>query len=229
VREDISIPMSTPLVFDSESLAFSAAAELFGNAVQEFVGQKGSCVVVVAGGRSTSEVLRITFDRHIDWEKVHFVMADERCVPQMHPDRNDGLLKRIIESANLQNAPTVHSIDAELSTSEGLSNFESLLGKIGSPDIALVGIADDGHLASLFPNSKSLSALQNAVFVDDSPKPPKHRISCSMAYLTRATYRIALQTGHNKRDIFVRLQQGERLPLALFSPTHWFMDYAAAH
>ena len=41
MREDISIPMSTPLVFDSESLAFSAAAELFGNAVQEFVGQKG--------------------------------------------------------------------------------------------------------------------------------------------------------------------------------------------
>ena len=183
--EDISPPMSAPFVFDSESLAFSAAAELFGNAVQEFVGQKDSCVVVVAGGRSTSEVLRITFDRHIGWEKVHFVMADERCVPQVHPDRNDGLLKRIIESANLQNAPTLHSIDAELSTSEGLSNFQSLLGKIGSPDIALVGIADDGHLASLFPNSKSLNASQNAVFVDDSPDRKSTRLNSSHTDISR--------------------------------------------
>jgi 6-phosphogluconolactonase/glucosamine-6-phosphate isomerase/deaminase len=82
-------------------------------------------------------------------------------------------------------------------------------------------------VASLFPNSTALSASEDAVPVTDSAKAPRERVSCSLKYLTSATHRIALQTGHNKRDIFVRLQQGERLPLALFSPTHWFMDYSA--
>jgi 6-phosphogluconolactonase len=98
---------------------------------------------------------------------------------------------------------------------------------IGQPDIALLGVADDGHIASLFPDSPALSTSEAAVAVVNCIKAPRERVSCSLNYLTSATHRIALQTGHNKRDIFVRLQQGERLPLALFSPTHWFMDYNA--
>jgi 6-phosphogluconolactonase/glucosamine-6-phosphate isomerase/deaminase len=116
---------------------------------------------------------------------------------------------------------------AELGPQLGAEKLSAQLAIIGQPDIALLGVADDGHIASLFPDSPALSTSEAAVAVIDCVKAPRERVSCSLKYLTSATYRIAVQTGHNKRDIFVRLQQGERLPLALFSPTHWFMDYNA--
>lgn len=229
MQEKSLTSLVAPLVFPTESDAFNSAADLLVSTIQNSIRHKGSCVVIVAGGKSTTAVMHVALAQPVDWSMVNIIVADERCVPESHPDRNDASIRQIFTSANLGVEPIVNSIHAELPPAECLANFESLLNTMGSPDISLVGIADDGHLASLFPNSAGLTTSQNAVFVDNSPKSPKNRISCSMGYLTRATYRIALQTGHNKRDIFVRLQQGERLPLALFSPTHWFMDNAAAH
>ena len=216
-----------PEIFESETEAFQAASVMLVDAIHSCIAAKGACVLVLAGGNSTNSVMRFAFQSDINWSLVHLVLADERCVQHGHADRNDVALKALVESVSPVNPPVIHGIPAELGPHLGAEKFAEQLAVIGQPDIALLGVADDGHIASLFPNSTALSTSGDAVSVTDSPKEPLERVSCSLAYLTRATYRIALQTGHNKRVIFVRLQQGERLPLALFSPTHWFMDYNA--
>ena len=216
-----------PEIFETEAKAFQAASTQLVHAITSRITEKNRCVLVLAGGKSVHSVMHLALQCDIDWSLVHLVLADERCVPIGHVDRNDSALTALIESASLAQHPVVHRIPAELGPRLGAEKFAEHLTSVGQPDIALVGVADDGHIASLFPNSPALLAPGDAVPVTDSVKEPRERISCSLHYLTRATYRIALQTGHNKRDIFVRLQQGERLPLALFSPTHWFMDYNA--
>ena len=216
-----------PEVFDSEATAFQAASTQLVHAITSRITEKNRCVLVLAGGKSVHSVMRLAIQCDIDWSLVHLVLADERCVPVGHADRNDSALTALIELASTVHRPVVHGIPAELGPYLGAEKFSEQLAAIGHPDIALMGVADDGHIASLFPDSTALSASGEAVSVTDSAKEPRERVSCSLAYLSHATYRIALQTGHNKRDIFVRLQQGERLPLALFSPTHWFMDYNA--
>lgn len=220
-------PLITPEIFETESEAFQTASSRLVEAINSNISTKNTCILVLAGGKSVNSVMHIAFRSDVNWSLVHLVLADERCVPTGHSDRNDSVLKTLIDSALIADRPVIHGIPAELGPHLGAEKFAEQLAVIGQPDIALLGVADDGHIASLFPNSTALSASGDAVFVADSPKEPRERVSCSLAYLTRATYRIALQTGHNKRDIFVRLQQGERLPLALFSPTHWFMDYNA--
>ena len=216
-----------PEVFKSEAKAFQAASTQLVRAITSRITEKNRCVLVLAGGKSVHSVMRLAIQCDIDWSLVHLVLADERCVPVGHADRNDSALTALIELASTVHRPVVHGIPAELGPYLGAEKFSEQLAAIGHPDIALMGVADDGHIASLFPDSTALSASGEAVSVTDSAKEPRERVSCSLAYLSHATYRIALQTGHNKRDIFVRLQQGERLPLALFSPTHWFMDYNA--
>ena len=216
-----------PEIFELESEAFQTASVMLVDAISSNIAAKSSCFLVLAGGNSANSVMRFAFQSDINWSLVHLVLADERCVPYGHADRNDVALTALVESASLVQRPVIHGIPAELGPHLGAEKFAQQLASIGQPDIALLGVADDGHIASLFPNSTALTASGDAVSVTDSPKEPRERISCSLHYLTSATYRIALQTGHNKRDIFVRLQQGERLPLALFSPTHWFMDYNA--
>ena len=217
----------TPEIFETETEAFQAASTQLVNVISSSIAMRNTCTLVLAGGKSVHSVMRLALQCDIDWSLVHLVLADERCVPVGHVDRNDAALTALIESASMVQRPVVHGIPAELGPYLGAKKFSEQLATIGQPDIALVGVADDGHIASLFPNSPALLALGDAVPVTDSAKEPRERVSCSLAYLSHATYRIALQTGHNKRDIFVRLQQGERLPLALFSPTHWFMDYNA--
>ena len=216
-----------PEIFETEAAAFQAASTQLVHAITSRITEKNRCVLVLAGGKSVHSVMRLAIQCDIDWSLVHLVLADERCVPVGHADRNDSALTALIELASTVHRPVVHGIPAELGPYLGAEKFSEQLAAIGHPDIALMGVADDGHIASLFPDSTALSASGEAVPVTDSAKEPRERVSCSLAYLSHATYRIALQTGHNKRDIFVRLQQGERLPLALFSPTHWFMDYNA--
>jgi len=216
-----------PNVFETETETFQAASAQLEYAISTSFAARNTCTVVLAGGKSVHSVMHLALQCDIDWSLVHLVLADERCVPIGHVDRNDSALTALIESASTVHRPVVHRIPAELGPRLGAEKFAEHLTSVGQPDIALVGVADDGHIASLFPNSPALLAPGDAVPVTDSVKEPRERISCSLHYLASATYRIALQTGHNKRDIFVRLQQGERLPLALFSPTHWFMDYNA--
>ena len=222
-------PLIAPEIFDTEVDAFQAASSRLVDAISSSFATHNSCTLVLAGGNSVNSVMRIAFQCDINWSLVKLVLADERCVPVGHVDRNDSVLKMLIDSTSLVRRPVIHGIPAELGPQLGAEKFSKYLAVIGHPHIALIGVANDGHIASLFPDSPALSALGEAVPVVDGEKEPRKRVSCSLAYLTHAKYRIALQTGHNKRDIFVRLQQGERLPLALFSPTHWFMDYNATH
>ena len=216
-----------PEILETEIKAFQATSAWLVTAINSAIAAKGSCVLVLAGGNSVNSVMRLALQDDVNWSHLQLVLADERCVPVGHTDRNDVALSALVESASLQHRPVVHGISAELGPQLGTEKLSAQLAIIGQPDIALLGVADDGHIASLFPDSPALSTSEAAVAVIDCVKAPQERVSCSLKYLTSATYRIALQTGHNKRDIFVRLQQGERLPLALFSPTHWFMDYNA--
>ncbi len=227
MSENSEPSLINPEIFETEIKAFQAARAWLVKAINSTIAAKGSCVLVLAGGNSVNSVMRLALQDDVIWSHVQLVLADERCVPVGHTDRNDVALSALTESASLQHHLVVRGIPAELGPYLGAEKFSAQLAIIGQPDIALLGVADDGHVASLFPNSTALSASEDAVPVTDSAKAPRERVSCSLKYLTSATYRIALQTGHNKRDIFVRLQQGERLPLALFSPTHWFMDYNA--
>lgn len=227
MSENSERSLINPEILETEIKAFQAASTWLVKAINSTIAAKGSCVLVLAGGNSVNSVIRLALRDDLNWSNVQFVLADERCVPVGHTDRNDVALSALFESASLQHRPVVHGISAELGPQLGAEKLSEQLAIIGQPDIALLGVADDGHIASLFPGSPALSTSEAAVAVIDCVKAPRERVSCSLKYLTSATYRIAIQTGHNKRDIFMRLQQGERLPLALFSPTHWFMDYNA--
>lgn len=227
MSENSERSLINPEILETEIKTFQAASAWLVKAINSTIAAKGSCVLVLAGGNSVNSVIRLALRDDLNWSNVQFVLADERCVPVGHTDRNDVALSALFESASLQHRPVVHGISAELGPQLGAEKLSEQLAIIGQPDIALLGVADDGHIASLFPGSPALSTSEAAVAVIDCVKAPRERVSCSLKYLTSATYRIAIQTGHNKRDIFMRLQQGERLPLALFSPTHWFMDYNA--
>jgi 6-phosphogluconolactonase len=72
-------------------------------------------------------------------------------------------------------------------------------------DVALLGIGEDGHIASLFPGRSELNATETVIAISDSPKPPKDRITLTLQRLMTAHTAVILAKGPSKRRAIERV------------------------
>jgi 6-phosphogluconolactonase len=114
----------------------------------------------------------------------------------------------------------VHPILAELGATAAALAYADTLRGVGEFDLVLLGLGEDGHTASLFPNHDWGSApdAPDVLAVFDSPKPPPQRVSLSAARLSRAREVLFLVAGESKREAIARWRAGERLPAAAIRP-----------
>jgi 6-phosphogluconolactonase len=96
----------------------------------------------------------------------------------------------------------------------------------------LVGIGEDGHFASLFPNHPGLSELATVFAVTDSPKPPARRLTLGLGPISQSQHVVILALGAAKGDVARRAWRGpdRALPVSLLpkSSSVWYLDDAAA-
>jgi 6-phosphogluconolactonase len=139
---------------------------------------------------------------------VHFFWADERCVPPDDPESNFKLADELLfKPLNIPNAQT-HRIRGEDSPDAAVQGAESELRQIAVPgengqpvlDLIFLGMGEDGHIASLFPNApaKVVNHPGPFLYVKDSPKPPPRRISLSFATIAAAREVWVLVSGAGK-------------------------------
>ena len=124
--------------------------------------------------------------------------------------------------ANLIRIPT------ELGTEQAAAVINEKLKGITNLDIALLGMGEDGHTASLFPGNPALDSSDHAVAVFQSPKPPPERVSLTLHFLQQSLNKAVLTKGRGKREIILRIKSGERFPVTLVGDDiHWFIDEPA--
>jgi 6-phosphogluconolactonase len=101
----------------------------------------------------------------------------------------------------------------------------------GIIDVCLIGIGEDGHFASLFPNHAGLQELADVFVITDSPKPPAQRLSLSLPVIMRAQHLVVLALGAAKGVVAKQARRGpdKSLPVSLLPPgkTLWYLDDAA--
>jgi len=95
------------------------------------------------------------------------------------------------------------------------AEFTSSFG--GALDVALLGMGEDGHVASLFPGHRLLEAAGVVAHLEDSPKPPPARVTMTLTVLQRPeTKRLVLAAGAGKRDALKKLlSKDQALPATL--------------
>ncbi len=182
------------------------AVVLIENALNEYLRLNDNAIMAICGGSSVAGIFTQMANLELEWERVHFFMADERLVPIDNPDSNyklamDTLFKRLQENGKLNEA-NLHPFRTDLAVEEGLAKYNrefiELGGKIA---LSLLSAGPDGHIASLFPNHPSVSDFSTGyIAVDNSPKPPAGRISASRKMLEEAASSILLVTGQGKAD-----------------------------
>lgn len=178
----------------------------------------------------------------LPWDCVHWFWGDERFVAHDHPDSNfrmayESLFSRVpVSSGNIHAIPT-----AGLSAEGSAAAYEGLLKRYYGAkkldrrrplfDITLVGLGEDGHIASLFPGSDALAEQERWV-VPVTRARSYSRITLTYPALESSRHVAFLVVGARKREVLARVRAGERtLPAARLHPVgevHWFTDRGAA-
>jgi 6-phosphogluconolactonase len=214
-------------------------ARFMANTIIRSVASSGACRLALAGGstpRGAYERLAVRdLSEEIEWRKVTVFFGDERRVPPDDPSSNYRMAKEALLDRVSIPAENVHRIEGELPAAAAAERYSVALGT--SPlDFVLLGMGEDGHVASLFPGSAELDSVAS-VLPASAPVPPHERVTLGLGAINRARTVALLVTGSGKasrvRDVFAERRDGCRtLPAARVSPTngdlHWFLDDAAA-
>jgi 6-phosphogluconolactonase len=144
------------------------------------------------------------------WKSLCLTWVDERCVPFSSPDSNRGEAHR---QGILGDVPIALELplylDRECPT-EACARVEAVLAsEFQGLDLLLLGMGEDGHIASLFPGRPWLSAPARVQIEDQSPKPPARRISLTLSMLASAPEAILMATGEPKRQALLRMLLGD--------------------
>ena len=185
--------------------------------------------VALSGGRITQKFFTAAVEqtkaRAVSFANVHFFWADERCVPPTHPDSNFKMAHELLFAPLNIAAEKIHRLRGEDAPAAAVQSAEiELRGvtvsyKNHQPvlDLVLLGMGEDGHVASLFPGAGAeiLDCTEPFLVIENSPKPPPTRISLSYAAIAAAGEVWVLASGVGKEAALREsLKPDGRTPLA---------------
>ena len=195
-------------------------------------GERGRFCVALSGGSLmdiiipylSSNPLRST----VNWSSWHVFWADERWVPWNSPESNYGIAARQFFSRVSIPDEQIYAADDSLSPSETAKAYELLLAKKFQPgagqvprfDLMLLGLGEDGHTASLFPNHPVLDETRRWVVpVLDAPKPPLIRITMTFPLINNSRNVFFVAAGPGKANILSKLLNPNGMKPRVAGPT----------
>lgn len=205
------------------------SARLIHDAVLAAGRQHGGGTVMLTGGRSAERLYRAwlelpSFDRLCS---ISFFFGDERCVlPDAH-ESNYGLAMRTLFASGVPPGCRVVRMEAEDPDRDGAClRYERLLpSKI---DVLLLGVGEDGHIASLFPGGKSLDERTRMVVPVVGAKEPRARLTVTPPVIAQSSSVFVLANGEAKAAVLRRVISGaddlHALPACLVSTATWLLD-----
>lgn len=200
--------------FDSQDEINQAALSRILKSAEHAIQQYGSFYVVLAGGGTPKAVYQLLSEQQIDWSKWHIFHNDDRCLPVDHVERNSKMARDVWLSKVALPENQIHDIPAELGNIQGAKAYADRLKDVRTFDLVILGLGEDGHTASLFPN-QAVDNSADAVPVFDAPKPPADRITMSQKRLNNAHEVMFLVTGSGKQEAVDNWRQGVPIPATL--------------
>jgi 6-phosphogluconolactonase len=195
-------------IFETREQASIAAAQRIGEALDRRLEGQGEASLVVSGGTSPAGVFAELAKTALPWSGVHVILSDERWVPPDHEDSNERLVRETLLAGEAKGATLLPVFRQGTTIEERCSeiNEELLLAPFPFA-CALLGMGEDGHFASLFPDAEN---LQEGLDVDSrqlcipvqTAASPHPRVSLTLSALSRSDEIVLLIFGDAKRDVY---------------------------
>jgi 6-phosphogluconolactonase len=233
--------VSIRVLADAAQLA-QFAAEQFCAAAGSAISARGVFLVALSGGSTPQRLYAMLaadpYFSRIEWAKVQVYFSDERCVPPEHPDSN----YRMAEQALLHDLPmpraSIHRMRGEIDPQEAAKEYGILLKSAcgdGGLDLALLGLGEDAHTASLFPKTAALEEREHRCVANFVQKLNAWRLTMTAPFINRTAQILFLVSGSAKaqavRDVLEGPRDPQRFPAQWIQPQGdllWLLDAAAA-
>lgn len=197
-RRDFIIPGNV-----DETVLF--CVQQFIDVAQQSIQARGKFVVALSGGSTPNAIFKklstAPFINQIDWSKVYLFWSDERSVPPDHADSN---YRQALE-AGLGILPVprqqIYRMVAEENIQLNAQQYEESILKVipdGVFDLMMLGMGEDGHTASLFPQTEGLSVTNRLAIANYVPQKNTWRMSLTYDCIHRARIICIYVIGKNK-------------------------------
>jgi len=199
-------------IFASREAASGALADHIANTLKSAITETGHASLVVSGGTSPLETFHALRRKSLPWTNVTIVPSDERLVAVDHEDSNEGMIRRELLQEEAATASLMSLAGDDVADNERFENLNTQLSMLHKPlDMVMLGIGDDGHTASLFPNSPDVREALNCddyCVVQNPPHLDVARMSLTPACLLDASEIVLLFFGYHKRSVYERACRG---------------------
>lgn len=195
-------------IFETPESLAKGFAQIFSDKISELLKDKSELSIALSGGKTPIEMYKILatdYKDKIDWNKLNFYWVDERCVEPGSPESNFGnAYNTLFRNINISPA-RLHRIKGEADPVKEAQRYSELvqhnvpaLGSLPSFDIILLGIGDDGHTASIFPDQINLFTSEKLYDTAIHPKTGNKRITMTGNLINNAKCIYFLVSGSEK-------------------------------
>lgn len=209
-----------------EEMASAVAGRIVDLAAQA-IAARGVFHLALAGGETPRRCYEKLRHLPIDWAHVQIYFGDERCLPEGDARRNDTMARDALLARVAIPPENIHAIPAELGARDAAASYAAMLERIAQLDLILLGMGEDGHTASLFPDNPATANAATVVPVFNAPKPPAERVSLGMNTLDAARQKIFLVAGAGKQEALREISRGKPLPASCVVAAEWHLERAA--
>ena len=188
----------------------SKIAEILNSSVQK----KGYSTLVVPGGSSPKALFEVLKKQKIDWLKTIIIPVDDRKVPEDDINSNIRLIKNTFLTGKLQDTKILSIND----------QCKEILDLKRPFDVVVLGMGNDGHFASLFPdmigekNAFSLTSNPKIIHTNKKGNPPINRTSMNLSLILESIFCCLILSDNTKVKIF------NKLVFDKFAPVHYLVN-----
>lgn len=198
-----------------------AFAEYASNILNQTLEEKKFASLVVPGGGTPRRFLPVLAKCPLPWERITITLSDERWVDTNDEQSNEKMVRKYL----LENLPAnTNFISLKTHHNDPFTAVKEVnqrLDKLPQPlNLTIVGLGEDGHIASLFPGMHfDLLSTQHCVGVAP-PIAPSPRISLSLPMLVKSEHIALVVVGEIKQHLLNQLSKDSHLEL----PIQWLLQ-----
>ena len=218
-----------PQVIRTKNFAADAADFILGQA-QHALGERNEFRIALSGGNTPRPVYTrlAAIGRDLPWDLIRITFGDERCVPPDDAESNFRMARETLLAPAAVPEQSILRLRGELDPQTAAQEYQDHLDDIategGEPiyrhDLILLGLGDDGHTASLFPETAALDETIRRVMANFVPKFNTWRLTFTFPLINAARHILFLVGASKNPALIERVLQGDsQYPAARVNPS----------
>lgn len=205
-----------------------AAANEFVWQAKKAIQAKGYFTAALSGGSTPQNLYALLasdqYRGKVSWSNVYIFWCDERCVPPDHPRSNYRMTRELLLDKIPVPVKNIYRIPAEYKDhNRAAEDYEHTLktffylkeGELPRFDLMLLGMGEDGHTASLFPETAALEEARRLVAANYVKRLSEYRITLTIPAINQAACVVFLISGESKATVLKKVLEGEFQPKSL--------------